>query len=90
MAQELYPIFPVRWLARNQFDNLRKIGHCKGPIAVAHGDCDELIPLRMGQKLYDAAPDPKRFFLMKDCGHNDSLPAELLKDLASFLSESAP
>jgi len=58
-------------LVHNQFDNLAKIGRSTGPIFIAHGDRDRLIPLAQGQKLYQAAPEPKQFFLMKGCDHND-------------------
>jgi fermentation-respiration switch protein FrsA (DUF1100 family) len=73
-------------LVHNQFDNLEKIGKCHCPVFIAHGDRDHLVPFAEGQKLYKAAPFPKGFFVMKGCDHNDPLPAELLKALASFLS----
>jgi len=88
IGQTLYPIFPIRWLAQNKFDNLTKLSSCQGPVAVAAGDCDELIPLWMAEKLYAAAPAPKRFFLMPGCGHNDRLPSETLTGLAEFLRET--
>lgn len=89
MGQTLYPIFPVRWLARNKFDNLAKIGKGPGPVVVAQGDGDELVPLWMAEKLYEAAPPPKRFFLLKNSGHNSALPADFLSGLAAFLRETA-
>lgn len=89
VGQTLYPLFPVRWLARNQFNSLEKLGSCPGPVAIAHGDRDELIPRWMAEQLYEAAPPPKRFFLMKGCGHNDPPPIDVLRDLAAFLHEHA-
>ncbi len=72
-------------LVRNQFDNLAKIGRCPRPVYIAHGDRDQVIPLPQGQQLYQAAPSPKRFFLLKGSGHNDALPTTCLNDLADFL-----
>jgi fermentation-respiration switch protein FrsA (DUF1100 family) len=72
-------------LVHNQFDNLAKIGRCSGPIFIAHGDCDRLIPLAQGQKLFQAAPQPKQFFLLNGCDHNDPYPPEFYSALAKFL-----
>jgi uncharacterized protein len=81
---------PVHWLVRNRFDNLAKIARCPRPIAIAAGDCDELMPLWMGQKLYETATSPKRYFLLKDCSHNGMFPPTFLPELAAFLREAAP
>jgi fermentation-respiration switch protein FrsA (DUF1100 family) len=72
-------------LVHNQFDNLQKIGHCSGPIFIAHGDHDRLIPLSQGQKLFQAAHEPKQFFLLKGSDHNDPYPADFYVALAQFL-----
>jgi hypothetical protein len=81
---------PARWLVRNRFDNLAKLPHCPGPVVIAHGDRDELMPYWMAQKLYEVAPDPKRFLLMERCGHNDALPVSFYTGLAEFLKQAAP
>jgi fermentation-respiration switch protein FrsA (DUF1100 family) len=72
-------------MVHNQFDNLAKIGRCSGPIFIAHGDGDRLIPLSQGQKLFQAAPQPKQFFLLKGCDHNDPYPPDFYSALAKFL-----
>jgi fermentation-respiration switch protein FrsA (DUF1100 family) len=72
-------------LVRNQFDNLSKIGRCAGPILIAHGDRDRLIPPSQGMKLFEAAPNPKQFFLLKGCDHNDPYRPEFYGALADFL-----
>jgi fermentation-respiration switch protein FrsA (DUF1100 family) len=73
-------------LVRNRFDNLAKIGRCRSPILIAHGDRDRVIPLSEGQKLYAAAPQPKEFLLLEGCNHNDPYPAEFFAVLARFVS----
>jgi len=72
-------------LVHNSFDNLSKIDRCPGPIFIAHGDHDRLIPLPQSQQLYQRAPEPKRFFLLKSCDHNDPYPPEFFTALAQFL-----
>jgi hypothetical protein len=89
VAQSLYPFIPARWLMGNRFDSLAKIGQCRKPLFVAHGDCDELIPFAQAQKLYTAAPEPKRFFTLAGCGHNDAITPACLADLADFLFQTS-
>lgn len=48
--------FPVRWLVRDQFDNLGKIGDLALPVLVQHGDADTLIDDSNGKALASAAP----------------------------------
>ena len=72
-------------LVHNQFDNLQKIGRSSGPIFIAHGDHDRLIPLSQGQKLFQAAHEPKQFFVLKGCDHNDPYPADFYTALGPFL-----
>ena len=61
----LSPILP------EHYNNLEKIPHVSAPKLIAHGDRDEIVPFSMGQKLFEAATDPKFFFPVKDAGHND-------------------
>jgi fermentation-respiration switch protein FrsA (DUF1100 family) len=88
-AQSVYPWLPARWLVRNRFDNLEKIVRCPAPIFVAHGTADRLIPFVHGQRLFEAAADPKRFLSMAEIDHNDGLSAEFFPALRGFLEEIA-
>jgi fermentation-respiration switch protein FrsA (DUF1100 family) len=72
-------------VVRNRFDNLAKIGRCRGPVVIAHGDRDEVIPLAQAKELYQKAQEPKWFCLLSGARHNDPLPAYFLMDLAAFL-----
>jgi fermentation-respiration switch protein FrsA (DUF1100 family) len=90
MGQELFPWLPARWLVRNRFDSLAKIGQCHRPVFLAHGDCDSVIPCSHSQRLYEAANEPKRFLLMPGCDHNDALGADFLSALRQFLDQFAP
>src|SRR5262249_4466588 len=90
MAQRLLPFLPARWLARQQYDNLAKIGRCPRPVYITHGDCDGTIPFAHSERLFAAAPQPKRFFTMKGADHNDPFPADFRSDLRSFVQEALP
>ena len=59
------------WLPLTRFDNLSKIRRLESPLLVMHGDADNTVPERMGQRLFEAAPDPKRYVLFPGAGHSD-------------------
>ena len=69
MAQKLYFWIPSRHLVRLQFDNLGKIGKVRTPVFVAHGMVDDVVPFSQGERMFAAAPEPKRFFPMADHPH---------------------
>ncbi len=88
VAQRLYPWLPVRWLMRNRYESLAKLGQCRRPVFVAHGTTDLLIPFGHGERLYAAANEPKHFFPMPGVDHNDSLPAAFFPELRAFLAKA--
>jgi hypothetical protein len=88
MAQKLYPWLPARWLVRNRFENLAKIGQCKGPVFIGHGDRDSLVPFAQGQKLFEAANEPKEFFRLAGSDHNDAPGPDFYERLSAFLAET--
>jgi uncharacterized protein len=55
------------------FNSLPKIRWIRVPKLFMHGDRDEVIPLRLGQKLFAAAQGSKTFWLIPGAGHNDIL-----------------
>jgi fermentation-respiration switch protein FrsA (DUF1100 family) len=57
------------------FDTKSKIGKIHAPILFFHGQQDDIIPLRMGRALFDAAPQPKMFYEIPRAGHNDLIEA---------------
>jgi fermentation-respiration switch protein FrsA (DUF1100 family) len=87
VGASIYPWLPVRLLMRNRFDSLGRIGKCCRPVFVAHGTTDELIPFALGQRLYEAANEPKEFFAMANHGHNDPFPDEFYTALRAFLDK---
>ena len=61
VAQEIYPLFPVRSLARIQYPTLEYLRDVQCPVLVTHSRDDQLIPFAHGQRLYQAAGEPKAF-----------------------------
>ena len=58
-----------------RYDTLSKIGSVKSPVMVLHGDRDDIVPFRMAQQLFAAAPEPKRFYAVRGAMHNDTYAA---------------
>jgi fermentation-respiration switch protein FrsA (DUF1100 family) len=91
LASDIYWWLPApkRFLMRNQFDSVEKIRACQRPVFIAHGTTDEVIPYHHGEKLAQAANEPKRFMPMPGSGHNQSLPESFFTELRAFLHEHA-
>jgi hypothetical protein len=59
-------------------------------VFVTHSDADSLIPFEMGQRLYQAANEPKEFYAMHGEPHHDSGNGESFGACAQFLAKHAP
>jgi len=87
-AARMYPWAPVRLLMRNRYNSLSKIERYGGPVLSSHGTNDELVPLELGRKLFDAAPTArKEFFTIEGGGHNSPEPREYYLTLDRWLGE---
>jgi fermentation-respiration switch protein FrsA (DUF1100 family) len=87
LGAELYPFLPVRLLSRFRYDSLSRVGRLTMPLLVVHSRDDELIPFAHGQRLFQAAPQPKTLLAMRG-GHNDGFlvsGADYRKGLDTFL-----
>ncbi len=60
------------YLFRTRYDTLGLIGRIRVPLLVLHGDADEVVPLRHGRAVFDAAREPKRFVPIPGARHNDT------------------
>jgi fermentation-respiration switch protein FrsA (DUF1100 family) len=85
MAAYHYPWLPVGRLLRNRFDSLAKIVDYHGPLLQSHGDADTIVPYRFGQRLFEAASEPKKFITLPGGDHNDPQDREYYAALIEFL-----
>jgi fermentation-respiration switch protein FrsA (DUF1100 family) len=53
------------------YPTLSRVGKLRAPLLVIHGTDDDLVPFEMGQRVYDAAAQPKQFWAVEGAGHND-------------------
>src|SRR5206468_970816 len=71
VGRRMFPYLPVRWLVRNKYDSLSKIGRVHAPLLILHSRDDEFFPYWHAERLFAAAPEPKRLVELRG-GHNDA------------------
>lgn len=72
LAQTLYPFLPVKLLMKSEYDSIGKIREIRIPLLVIHGSRDSIVPIELARDLYDAANEPKRFYVIENADHNDT------------------
>jgi len=85
-----YPWLPVSLLLADRYDSVGRVGGLAAPLLVVAGERDRIIPAAHSRRLFDAAPEPKRFVLLPGADHNDlDLLAgpRLLAELLAFLRD---
>ena len=70
LAAQLYPVFPVRLLARYQYAVKKAVRSIGAPVLVIHSPDDEIIPFAHGVAVYNAAAAPKEFLEIRG-SHNE-------------------
>lgn len=61
IASHYYPYFPVRLLSRFKYNTVDYVKQVSCPVLVIHSPADDIVPYKLGQKLFQAAPQPKQF-----------------------------
>jgi uncharacterized protein len=74
VATHHYPWVPIGLLLKDRLEAAAHIDRTAAPILILHGQEDRVVPIRFGQKLYDAARQPKEAVWLEGAGHED-LPA---------------
>jgi len=92
MGARLYPFLPVRLLCRLKYDTRAAVAAARCPVLVVHSPEDEIVPYVFGRRIFEAAPEPKRFLEIRG-DHNDGYlvtGAAYVQGLASFLDAFVP
>jgi pimeloyl-ACP methyl ester carboxylesterase len=71
IGESPWGFLPVGLILTQNFDALSRIGQVKIPVLVAHGTRDSVVPMHMGERLYEAANAPKRFIRVEGAGHHN-------------------
>ena len=84
-AKNVYPYIPVGLLLKDRYENYKKIKNINIPILVMHGEADQIVPFRMGKKIYDIAKQPKYYHFTKYDDHMMEYDDKLVLALKSFV-----
>ena len=81
--------FPnLAWLVPDdKLESADTLAKCQAPTLISHGDRDTLIPFEAGEKLFAAAPEPKKFVRIPNANHNHAQSRFYYKTLMDFLRE---
>ena len=80
-----YPIFPIKLLLKDKYENDKKIKNIKIPVLVMHGEADQIVPFWMGKKIYEIANQPKYSYFTKYDDHMMEYDDKLVLALKSFV-----
>jgi fermentation-respiration switch protein FrsA (DUF1100 family) len=73
MAHRLYPFLPARLITRLRYPVVDYAGRLKCPVLVIHSRQDEIIPFAMGQAIYAAVKQHKKFLELRGDHNNGFL-----------------
>ena len=73
------------WLPLTNYDTLSKIPRLDRPLLVMHGDADQTVPERMGQRVFEAAPEPKRYVSFPNGSHTDFATELVVSAITQFI-----
>lgn len=68
MVKIIYPFLPY-WVFSSRWDSVNKIKSITIPKLIIHSINDEIVPYKLGRKLYEFAVEPKEFLQIRG-GHN--------------------
>lgn len=90
MGADIYPFLPVRLLARFKYSTADYLKKVTCPVLISHSKDDEMISVKHGRKLFEAANDPKEFLEFAG-SHNEGFIASkemYSKGIAEFINRA--
>jgi fermentation-respiration switch protein FrsA (DUF1100 family) len=92
MAKSLFPIIYRLLIFRYRFNSMGRIKQINCPLLVMHSPDDEIIPFHVGEKLFNAANEPKRLIKMKGDHNNGFLLSQPAyeQSLRAFINTHMP
>ena len=71
MASAVLPFFPHA-LLHTKMDSASLIVRVRCPKLFIHSAADEVVPYKLGRRLYELAPEPKQFYEVQGAPHNST------------------
>lgn len=90
VAAHHYPWVPVRWLLKDRFEAVARIVGVGAPVLIIHGEADDIVPIRYGRALFEAAREPKEAAWVPGGGHEDLADFGLRRIVFDFLARRLP
>lgn len=72
MARGAFGPFPIHYVLKTRFDSLSKIRDIRVPLLCIHGTQDTVVPFALGQRLFEAAHEPKTFYPIPGADHHNT------------------
>jgi len=74
MSRVVVPFFSAEFFLWEQLSSIKKIGNVRCPVFISHGRSDKTIPFAQGERLFEAANEPKTFFVPPEGYDHHSAP----------------
>jgi len=71
MSDYHYFGLPAGWVMDLDFNLAQKVRALHVPLLVIHGERDSIVPMNLGRQVFDAAHEPKRWYVVLGAGHNN-------------------
>lgn len=71
VAQPWLPAWAVSRIIAARYDSVPVLAELETPLLIVHGDADDTVPLSAGRALFDAAREPKAFYVVRGANHGD-------------------
>jgi fermentation-respiration switch protein FrsA (DUF1100 family) len=82
---------PLAWTIADEYSPIGVVAQVAPiPLLLVHGDRDSIVPWQHSKRLYDAAREPKDFWLVEGAGHIEAFRSEPMRErLVSYLRARA-
>ena len=74
-------------LLKDRYDSINKISKITFPKLVMHGDKDNIVPFRMGKRMFESFSETKFSYYKSGDYHMMDFDQELLGNLKNFINE---
>ena len=72
VAKHHYAGLPVHWLLGAEYRLIDRLPQLSLPKLIIHGDKDNVIPIELGRRVFDAAKPPKDWYEIPGADHNNT------------------
>ncbi len=70
ISKKMFPIFPIGLILKYKLNSIDKISKIKCPVLITHSMEDDIIPYKMGEELFNAAGELRKFIKLRG-NHNE-------------------